>query len=724
MDPRKIKIFAAIAILFFALMGFWVPTQWAASKFLYQPSLGKPLVVVAHRPVYPPFAFMRWYFVNHRLCNPAGKAILDKGLLMVAVAGFFLPLVAITIAIKSRRRKLSTTHGSARWAEKRDVETERVGLLPHKVKDPSTGKTVRKGDKGVFVGLFNGHYMRHDGPEHILAMAPTRSGKGVGLIIPTLLTWGHSCVVTDIKGENWGITAGIRKRMGQIVLKFDPVNSDGSSCHYNPMDEIRIRTSNEVRDAQNNADIIVDPDGSGKLDHWAKTGHALLTGAQLHVKYLEKDKTLKGVASFLSDPSRSFEETLMLMMTAEHIEEGDTVFQEIYGTESLTHPVVAEAARELLNKSENERSGVLSTAMSFLGLYRDPIIARNTSTSDFKVTDLMNHDKPVSLYLVIPPSDINRTIPLIRMILNLIVRRNTEAMEFKDGKPVVNYKHRCLMLLDEFPAFGCLQSIEQALAYIAGYGLKAFLIVQSLNQLYKAYTQNNSIVDNCHVRIIYTPNDDKTPQFISNLLGATTVFTQSKSFSGDSLQLWMKRETISESETGRALMTPGEVSQMAADDEIIFVAGVPPIKAKKIKYYEDQNFMKRLFAAPLKSDRVDRGGVSDTSRNIGATVVPDVPDNSDNHGLPAVSSLSDNTSNTSNTENTGMPGVASKPDIPDNTAVPSTPTLPEPPAAVEKQASPPPASHNDAPASDMALLNACLGAGDDENPADEEGVVI
>jgi hypothetical protein len=210
------------------------------------------------------------------------------------------------------------------------------------------------------LGRFAGQYLRHDGPEHVLCFAPTRSGKGVGLVIPTLLTWPGSAIVHDIKGENWQLTAGWRARFGRVLL-FDPTDPDSSA--YNPLLEVR-RGDTEVRDVQNVADILVDPEGAlERRNHWEKTSHSLLVGAILHVLYAEPDKTLAGVANFLSDPKRPIEATLQAMMRTAHL--GDR-----------PHPVVASAARELLNKSENERSGVLSTAISFLGLYRDPIVAK------------------------------------------------------------------------------------------------------------------------------------------------------------------------------------------------------------------------------------------------------------------------------------------------------------------------------------------------------------
>ena len=262
-------------------------------------------------------------------------------------------------------------------------------------------------------------YLRHDGPEHVLCFAPTRSGKGVGLVVPSLLTWPGSAIVHDIKGENWQLTAGFRAKHGRVLL-FDPTNP--KSAAYNPLLEVR-RGDWEVRDVQNVADVLVDPEGSlDKRNHWEKTSHSLLVGAILHVLYAEADKTLAGVAAFLSDPKRPIEATLKAMMTTPHL--GD----------AGPHPVVASTARELLNKSDNERSGVLSTAMSFLGLYRDPVVAQVTRRCDWRIADLIADPRPATLYLVVPPSDISRTKPLIRLVLNQIGRRLTEDLHAKDRR--------------------------------------------------------------------------------------------------------------------------------------------------------------------------------------------------------------------------------------------------------------------------------------------------
>ena len=423
-------------------------------------------------------------------------------------------------------------------------------------------------------------YLRHNGPEHVLCFAPTRSGKGVGLVIPSLLTWPGSCIVHDIKGENWQLTAGFRGRYGRVML-FDPTNPKSSA--YNPLLEVR-RGATEVRDVQNVADILVDPEGSlERRNHWEKTSHSLLVGAILHVLYAEPDKTLAGVAAFLSDPRRPIEATLTAMMATAHLGEAGP------------HPVVASAARELLNKSENERSGVLSTAMSFLGLYRDPIVAEVTRRCNWRIADLVDGRQPATLYLVVPPSDISRTKPLIRLILNQIGRRLTEDLQAKAKR------HRVLLMLDEFPALGRLDFFESALAFMAGYGIKSFLIAQSLNQIEKAYGPNNSILDNCHVRVSFATNDERTARRISDALGTATELRAMKNYAGHRLSPWLGHLMVSRQETARPLLTPGEVMQLPPTDEIAMVAGTPPIRTKKARYYEDARFRERVLPPPIPS---------------------------------------------------------------------------------------------------------------------------
>ncbi|HBT2458913.1 TPA: conjugal transfer protein TraG, partial [Klebsiella aerogenes] len=557
-------------VITIVLVMTWAATQWVAFRLGFQPQLGAPWFDLAGLPVYYPPAFFWWWFSF----DTYAPAIFVEGGIIAVSGGFIAIAAAILMSIiRAREARNIATYGSARWAE--DKEIRAAGLL---------------GPDGVVLGRHTQDYLRHDGPEHVLCFAPTRSGKGVGLVVPTLLTWPASAIVHDIKGENWTLTAGFRAKHGRVLL-FDPTNA-GSSA-YNPLLEVR-RGEWEVRDVQNIADILVDPEGSlDKRNHWEKTSHSLLVGAILHVLYAERDKTLAGVANFLSDPRRPVEATLRAMMDTPHLGEAGV------------HPVIASSARELLNKSENERSGVLSTAMSFLGLYRDPVVARVTARCDWRIADLVGSRRPVTLYLVVPPSDINRTKPLIRLILNQIGRRLTEELT-TSGK-----RHRLLLMLDEFPALGRLDFFESALAFMAGYGIKGFLIAQSLNQIERAYGPNNAILDNCHVRVSFATNDERTAKRVSDALGAATELRDSTNYAGHRLAPWLGHLMVSRQETARPLLTPGEIMQLPPTDEIVMVAGTPPIRATKARYFEDARFQERiltppkLVAAPLTSSPLD-----------------------------------------------------------------------------------------------------------------------
>jgi type IV secretion system protein VirD4 len=570
MNATKI-LWSQILLVSLVVLAFvWTATELTAWRLGFQPQLGTPWFELFGWPVYQPPAFFWWWFSF----DAYAPHIFDEGGYIAAAGGIAAIAVATTMSVlRAREAKRVTTYGSARWAETREIRE--AGLL---------------GDDGVLLGRWRGDYLRHDGPEHVLCFAPTRSGKGVGLVVPTLLTWPDSAIVHDIKGENWALTAGWRARFGRVLL-FDPTNAQ--SAAYNPLLEVR-RGEWEVRDVQNIADVLVDPEGAlEKRNHWEKTSHALLVGTILHVLYAEADKTLAGVANFLSDPKRPIETTLRAMMTTPHL------------GRSGTHPVVASAARELLNKSENERSGVLSTAMSFLGLYRDPVVATVTRQCDWRIRDLVEWAKPTTLYLVVPPSDISRTKPLVRLILNQIGRRLTEDLESKQRR------HRLLLMLDEFPALGRLDFFESALAFMAGYGLKSFLIAQSLNQIEKAYGINNSILDNCHVRVSFATNDERTAKRVSDALGTATEIRDAKNYAGHRLSPWLGHLMVTRQETARPLLTPGEVMQLPSDDELVLISGCHPIRAKKARYYEDRQLQSRIVLAPARPHGADTGGEAD-----------------------------------------------------------------------------------------------------------------
>lgn len=241
----------------------------------------------------------------------------------------------------------------------------------------------------------------------------------------------------------------------------------------------------------------------------------------------------------------------------------------------------------MLDKESKELSGVLSTAKTALALYSDPLVARNTSASDFTINDLVNYHRPISLYLVVPPSDKIRVRRLIRLMFTMVVNRLTERMAFEGAQQKRN-KHRLLFLIDEFPSLNRMVIFADALSYMAGYGLKAYLIAQDIRQVVDAYGQNESIVSNCHVRIAYAPNQVETAELLSKMTGTATVQKASFNFSGSRFSPIMSHVNGSVDHVERPLMTPDEVMRLrppqkagngsseeivAPGDMLIFVSG-------------------------------------------------------------------------------------------------------------------------------------------------------
>ena len=575
----------------------WVATQWLAHRFAYQAALGERGAL----GLYGPFDGAKWVFQFYRSA-PDTFLHANIGWSVAMGVGFLTYVLLVGFGQRSLKQH-DGIHGTAHWAT--EDEIRQSGLLP------------REGEagRGVYVGAWEDkrgqvHYLRHDGPEHVAAIAPTRSGKGVGLVVPTLLSWPHSVVVNDMKGELWAMTSGWRQRhAGNVVLKFDPAAAEGSAA-FNPLNEIRLGTNHEVGDVQNLVTILVDPDGKGMQDHWSKTAHAFLTGVILHLKYraalFGRETSLASVAHALSDPTSDVKQLYEAMLNNEHL--GRT----------KPHETVAAAARDMLNRAENERSGVLSTAMSFLSLYRDPLVANNVSRSDFRISDLMDHDKPVSLYLVIRPEVQDRMRPLVRLIINQIVRVLLRPeLKYVNGRQQPPHKHRLLLMLDEFPSYGRLDVFQEALAYIAGYGIKAYLIMQDIAQLRNAYGQNESVLANCHIRIAYAPNVQESGRWLSDNCGVETVIKENISTSGARFGAVLQNVSRSFQETQRPLLTPDEAMRLkspqkdgtdqivSAGEVIVLQAGHAPIRGTQSLYFLNPVFNERVrVQAPPQSDSV------------------------------------------------------------------------------------------------------------------------
>jgi len=609
-----------------------IPTQYLANYFAYQPVLGEPLFIFGNVAFYQPFKWALWLLRFSGTSNAAIRQPMLHGALLASI-GIMFSLLTVALMNMFHNRKLMRNtedlHGSARWAEEADLRE--TGLLTT--------------TSGVYVGGWTNpktkriHYLKHDGPEHIIALAPTRSGKGISLVVPSLLSWKDSVVVYDIKGENWAKTAGFRQASGQLCLKFAPVEQTGS--RFNPLAEVRIGTAREVSDAQNLAEMLCRTGKEGPGDeHWVGTAVSLITGLILHVCYEAKLKNRFGTLSDLSAALTPFKDANRPDETPdadqgnpvrEHFEAikaalhdaGEKTWTTPDGQPTATHPVVAEKLQEMLNREDREFSSVLSTAKKALTLYSDPLVARNVAASDFSINDLVNFTNPVSLYIVVPPSDKVRLKPLLRLMFTMIVNRLTEKMDFVDGKQSRN-KHRLLLMIDEFPTLGNMAVFADALAYMAGYGLKAYLIAQDMGQIIEHYTRNESIISNCHIRVAFAPNKIETAEMLSKMTGTTTVQRAAMSFSGARSSSIMSQVSQNVEHVSRPLMTVDEVSRLPSAKKegegdgqriiepgamLIFVAGSYPVLGTQILYFKDKELLRRSeFPMPTTSYVIDHKG--------------------------------------------------------------------------------------------------------------------
>jgi type IV secretion system protein VirD4 len=564
---RLALAFAIPSLLLLAALA--LATGFIAGVFEGHPALGAPLLVAGGEPVYSPFAVIGWTN-SHADDFPRPFAVAR----LIVLAGIGAAAFAFSLLIRTRTK--TPPFGKDAWGTFKDA-----------------GEAGLFAKRGTPLGKLDGEILCFDGPEHQLLVGASRSGKGRGHVVTTLLAWPGSALVLDVKGElasgdgrhGFPGTAGFRATQGP-VLQFAPTKA--SSARFNPLFEVR-RGANEVRDVQNIVDIIADPAGDGRhSDFWDKSARQVLIGVIIHVLYSEPAhrKTLAVVRSKLSD----------LKATADEMGRTLHLTDPVTG-EGEVHPECKHGSDSFLANEERLQSGLKATAESFFGLFADPIVAEMTSASDFRVADLMCGAKPVTLYLQPPPSDAARLMPLMRLVLNQMARALMEDQETGPAGEPKN--HRLLLCLDEFPQLGKLPFFETMMGAMAGYGLKAYLVCQSLNHITRAYGRDSVILDNCHILTSFSATDMETARRIAEMAGEAWEVRPQISEQMPASLLGPKRRTISYREERRPLLLPGDVRQLGRGEQLIFLSGTKPLRTQKLRFDEEPVFASRLLPARL-----------------------------------------------------------------------------------------------------------------------------
>nr|WP_064591814.1 type IV secretory system conjugative DNA transfer family protein [Orientia tsutsugamushi] len=495
------------------------------------------------------------------------------------------PVITIVLYIKNFEKiknwqpyKLKEkVYGDARWGDQDDIK--RAGL---------------RSKHGTLLGVDKGGYYVADGFQHALLFAPTGSGKGVGFVIPNLLFWEHSVIVHDIKLENYELTSGWRAQQGQNVYVWEPANPDGITHCYNPIDWVSSKPGQMVDDVQKIANLIMP-----EKDFWNNEARSLFLGVVL---YLIADNT----------KAKTFGEVVRTMRSNDVVYNLAVVLDTMG---AVIHPVAYMNIAAFLQKADKERSGVISTMNSGLELWANPLIDAATASSDFNILEIKR--KKTTIYVGLTPDNINR----LQKLMQVFYQQSTEFLSRKIPD-VKEEPYGVMFLLDEFPTLGKMEQFKTGIAYFRGYRVRLFLIIQDTQQLKGTYEEAgmNSFLSNSTYRITFAANNYETANLISQLCGNKTVKQASHS-QPRFFDLNPATRTMNISEVQRALLLPQEVILLPRDEQIILIESFPPIRSKKVKYYEDKFFTSRLLPpsfVPTQTPYVppDYNATADDGNNV------------------------------------------------------------------------------------------------------------
>lgn len=586
----------------FVSIGLFLSTQLFAKLVRYNPNIiGYPILTVDKIRIYNPlFYVLCWAkFMFNETITP----LLSKTLPYALYGSLFA--LATIIAFSIIREILfnpNKLHGSARWGTEEDLKKNGM-VLPYgvilgyfqnaKVKAKKTKETALQ------LTLKNpSTFVCHSGKANTLLLAPTGSGKGVGIVVPTCLSYPGSMVIFDPKGENYNLTAGHRSRFSHVI-RFAPLSSD-TIC-FNPLMAIRPGAT-AYRDANLIADILFAPSSAKASQndtevYFNNAAKDLVTTAILHIRFSDyEDKSFAGLLAYLTETDyKTLENSgaenedlgkqqFLSMIECKHFYYDD---KGNYHQYDEIHTIIAHGATRQLNRHPKERSSVFSTAFVKIQLFEDPLIANATRQSDFDLDDFVNAENPVSLYLTVPYSDIDRISPVFRLIITFILKK------FSDGETqhgCIKLKNHLLFLLDEFPVLGCFPFLAQTMGVLRGYGINFLIVCQALSQIIDLYGQNHPFLDHCTVQCIFAPGKIEDAEKFSKSIGKESVVQTKLSRSGKRFDPSLGNLNFSDNDFARNLIDPEELMKLPGNEALILAHGMPPYIAKKVVFYHDYRF--------------------------------------------------------------------------------------------------------------------------------------
>lgn len=465
-------------------------------------------------------------------------------------------------------------HGEARFATRHEIAA--AGLL--------NGEGIVLGRTGG-LGPFGGRYLVLPGQQGVALSAQPRAGKGVGVVIPNLLSWQGSVVCVDIKKENWTLTAGFRHHCGQQTFLFDPLSKDGHTARWNPLDYVASHPAERISDLQLIANMFF-PDPVNADPFWIASARSLFLGIALY--------------AFASPGMpRTIGEILRQGMAND--EEGFSHHWKrvIQGRMSGNHPLPEQCVRALsdvIDLAPQTTSSIRKTFTSRLELWSNPLLEAATSASDFDLREL--RAKPISIYLGVMPKDLQRLQPLLNLFFQQAIALQTD--ELPEHNPRLT--HQVLMVLDEFPALHRVPIIAEASGFLPGYNVRTLMIMQTPAQLRSVYGEDGAktLMKTLAARVFFAPKDMDDAEEISRELGNTTV--RVKSYSRPQFDFIdtksRARRSVNISEQRRPLLLPQEVRDLGPHREIILTEGLRPILCHKIRYYLVPGLLSRIRPPP------------------------------------------------------------------------------------------------------------------------------